>query len=61
MKVLAGRDKDSRDIITMLKSPRTNVDTQTVSARLAEFEAILEQSDLLPAFEALLKHARRSR
>jgi hypothetical protein len=61
MKVSAGRPKDNQDVIAMLRSPRTNVDPEKVRDDLATLEAILDQSDLLPAFEALLKHARHAR
>lgn len=57
MKILAGRDKDSTDVRDMLNANRS-IRPDMVRETLAELEEALDQSDLLPAFERLLKAAR---
>jgi hypothetical protein len=57
MKILAGRDKDSTDVRDMLNANRS-IRPDMVRETLAELEEALDQSDLLPAFERLLKVAR---
>lgn len=57
MKILAGRDKDSADVRDMLNANRS-IRLAEVRETLAELEEALDQSDLLPAFEGLLKVAR---
>jgi len=59
MKVLAGREKDRSDIVPMLRSRRAKVDLDQIRSTLGLLEQTLDQSDLLPEFERLLKVARR--
>ena len=59
MKVLAGRPKDVEDVVSMLAA--NDVDTGAVRADLLELEALLDQGDLSPAFEAALGRAARAR
>lgn len=59
MKVLAGRAKDVEDVLAMLAA--NDVDAEAVRADLRELELLLDQSDLLPAFEAAVRRALRAR
>jgi hypothetical protein len=53
MKVLAGRGKDRDDVRALLASGQ--VDEDVVRDLLGQLEEALDQSDLLPAFEAALR------
>jgi len=57
--VLAGRAKDVEDVLAMLAA--NDVDAEAVRADLRELELLLDQSDLLPAFEAAVRRALRAR
>ena len=61
MKVLAGRPKDDEDIVAIAAAHGDALDESAVRSTLVALEAALAQSDLLPAFEAALARARRSR
>jgi hypothetical protein len=59
MKILAGRPKDQDDVHAMLAAQGDQLDVRYVRETLAVLEAVLSQSDLLPAFEQALEHIRR--
>lgn len=59
MKTLAGRPRDVEDVTAMLVANPTH-DAERIRASLAELEAALDQSDLVPMFESALKRARRA-
>jgi hypothetical protein len=58
MKVLAGRGKDEDDAVAILAAQR-RLKLERVRQTLATLERALDQSDLRPRFEALLRRARR--
>lgn len=60
LKVLAGREKDRTDVLDMLRIEQ-NLNVSVVRATLTELEEALDQSDLVPTFEGLLKRARTPR
>jgi len=60
MKVLAGRAKDVEDVVGILRAAPEGLDENAVRATLAELEAMLGQSDLLPLFDAAVERARKS-
>lgn len=59
MKVLSARPKDIEDVAAILRAAPDGLDLDAVRAMLAELEALLGQSDLLPVFDATLARARR--
>lgn len=59
MKILAGRPKDIEDVVAMLVANR--VADAEIRSDLAELERLLDQSDLLLAFEATRARAARAR
>lgn len=61
MKVLAGRPKDTDDVVAIATSHGDALDAGYVRRTLQDLEEALSQSDLLPAFEQALHKARRSR
>lgn len=58
-KVLAGRPKDLEDVRELLAVARLR--TRSIEALLAQLEAALGQSDLLPRFRALRSERKRGR
>jgi predicted nucleotidyltransferase len=60
MKVLAGRPKDLEDVVAVL-SAQPALEVSRVRELLAMLERALDQSDLLPAFEAAFARACRAR
>ena len=58
MKVLAGRGKDEEDAVAILAAQR-KLNLDRVRKTLAALERALDQSDLRPRFEELLRRARR--
>lgn len=52
-KLLAGRPKDLEDIRELLAIRSTTLDHARIESMLAELEAALDQSDLLPRYRAL--------
>ena len=60
-KVLAGRPKDLEDVRGVVLTQGDDLDVAAVRMRLRQIEQALDQSDLLPAFEAELRAARRPR
>jgi hypothetical protein len=59
MKVLAGRALDIEDAVAMLAADE--LDAAGIRADLRELELMLDQSDLLPLFEACCRRAHASR
>jgi hypothetical protein len=59
MKVLADRPKDIEDVIALLKIQEASIDLTRVRRTLRMLESALGQSDLIPALDAALAHARR--
>jgi hypothetical protein len=59
-KILAGRPKDLEDVQGILRAQGTGLDLGRVRGLLAEIEAGLGQSDLLPALDAQLAALSRS-
>jgi hypothetical protein len=57
VKVLAGRPKDVEDAISLVRIHRGAVNDRRVRAVLALLEGALGQSDLIPAFEEILRRA----
>jgi hypothetical protein len=57
MKVLAGRGKDEDDIVAILAAQR-HLDVALIRTTLRVLERALDQSDLMPRFEALRARAR---
>ncbi len=55
MKVLAGRDKDRADVDAVLLAQRATIDLEMIRETLRLLEGALEQSDLIPAFDAALQ------
>lgn len=58
MKILAGRGKDEDDAVAILAA-QSKFDLRRVRRTLKALERALDQSDLMPRFEALLARARR--
>lgn len=58
MKVLAGRPKDMDDVRAVLAA-NVRIDVGLIRATLGELETILDQADLLPAFDDVLARVRR--
>lgn len=58
MKVLSARPKDIEDVVAILRAAPEGLDLDAVRDMLAELEALLDQSDLLPALEGALARAR---
>ena len=58
MKVLAGRSKDLDDALAILMA-NPALDAGLVRATLGPLEAALDRSDLVPAFEDLLRRSRQ--
>jgi hypothetical protein len=58
MKVLAARPKDLDDVVAILAA-RPTADITYARDLLAEIEAAIDQSDLVPALDAALARARR--
>jgi hypothetical protein len=58
MKILAGRAKDVDDIVGILRSAPEGLDIAQLRTVLAELEAMLGQSDLVPMLEHALSRAR---
>jgi hypothetical protein len=56
-KTLAGRPKDRDDVVGILRERGTSLDLEQVRRTLRLLERALDQSDLLPAFEADLDRA----
>lgn len=54
MKILSGRAKDIEDVETLLVVRYADLDAKVVRETLRLAEELLDQSDLLPAFEELL-------
>jgi hypothetical protein len=61
LKVLAGRDKDLEDVRALLRGGSPEIHAETVRARLATLEALLDDSTLVPVFETLRQEADASR
>ncbi len=59
MKILAGRPHDLQDVAAVIRGEGERLDAGLVRATLQQLEQALGQSDLLPAFEELLRTARR--
>jgi hypothetical protein len=60
MKTLAGRAKDIDDLVAVLGADPEGLDVERARSVLAELEAALGQSDLLPCLEqAMIARARR--
>jgi predicted nucleotidyltransferase len=59
LKILAARPKDTEDVVTLLHIQAGAVDETRVRRLLAMLEGALGQSDLLPAFDDLLRRSRR--
>ena len=57
MKILAGREKDREDVAAILAA-QVNLDLEAIRESLRMLEEALGQSDLLPAFEAVLAECR---
>ncbi len=57
MKVLAGRGKDEDDIVAILAAQR-RLDLKRIRETLGVLQRALDQGDLAPRFETLLKRAR---
>ena len=60
-KVLAGRTKDLDDVRGILVAQEGSLDLQRVRTLVHALEAAIDQSDLLPCFEAQLRMARAGR
>lgn len=58
MKLLAARPTDREDVVAILRAQRARFDERRVRTMLAELEAALDQSDLLPALDDALRRAR---
>jgi hypothetical protein len=58
MKVLAGRPKDVDDVLAILAA-NADLDLDVIRETLGVLERALDQSDLVPAFEALVGRVRR--
>jgi hypothetical protein len=58
LKILAARPKDTEDVLTLLHIQAGAVDEARVRRLLAMLEGALGQSDLLPAFDDLLRRSR---
>lgn len=54
-KILAGRPKDLDDVIGVLARQKGHLDLSRIRGTLRSLEKVLAQSDLVPAFERLLK------
>ena len=61
MKVLSGRDQDTADVLAILRARHEELDLAQLRQTLALLEEALGQSDLVPAFEALLRRSRARR
>jgi hypothetical protein len=61
MKVLAGRPKDQEDVVAIAAAQGNALDERAVRGTLVALEEALAQNDLVPAFEAALARARRTR
>ena len=61
MKVMAGRPKDQEDVATVLRERWRKLDLEYIRDTLRLLEQALDQSDLLPAFEAQLKRVQQTR
>ena len=59
MKVLADRPKDIEDVIALLTIQEAAIDLTRVRHTLQMLESALGQSDLIPALDQALAHARR--
>lgn len=57
LKTLAGRPKDAEDVVTLLHTQAGTVDEVRVRRLLAMLEGALGQSDLLPAFDEVLRRS----
>jgi hypothetical protein len=60
MKVLSGRPKDLEDVVAVLVA-QEEIDATRIRSLLEMLESALDQSDLLPAFEAAWTRAARAR
>ncbi len=60
MKILAGRAKDLEDAVALLVANPAH-DRERIRSVLADLEAALDQSDLLPQLEAALARAARAK
>jgi hypothetical protein len=60
MKILAARAKDIADVIAILVANPEDLDLDLVRSTLRLLEEALDQGDLLPEFERVLRRARRS-
>lgn len=60
-KILAGRPKDLDDVRGVILAQGADLDVTRIRHRLRQIEAVLDQSDLAPVFEAQLKAARSPR
>ena len=61
MKALAGRPKDLEDVVAIAAAQGAALDERAVRERLIAIEEALGQSDLIPALDAALKQAQRTR
>jgi hypothetical protein len=59
-KILAGRPKDLEDVHGVILAQGDSLDVGRVRRRLRQIEKAVDQSDLVPSFEAQLRRARRS-
>ena len=59
MKILAARPKDLDDVVALLRAGPPSLDVAGARALLAELEAALDQSDLVPALDAAIRTAKR--
>jgi len=61
MKILADRAKDAEDVRAVMRAKRASLDVALIRSTLALLESALDQSDLLPAFEAIWQSETSSR
>lgn len=61
LKVLAGRDKDLEDVRALLRGRSPEIHVETVRMRLAELEALLDDSTLVALFERLREESEPGR
>lgn len=61
MKILSGRGKDFDDVASVLRQQAATVSVAQIESTLALLEEALDQSDLMPRFQELLKKAAKRR
>jgi len=61
MKILAGRTKDIEDVTAMLAVHADDIEVDLIRATLRLLEQALDQSDLTPRFDQLLRRVKRKR